>query len=389
MNRILINGIIGTNLAFTTVGLADVFNLGGGLTSLEMVLVGDEGNAGEGSGEGYTGPDPFAIPPFPRICGAVNYCYNIGKYEITTGQYTAFLNAVAKTDTNNLYMISMWSGYGGYNCKIQRTGTSGNYVYTVASDYANRPVTFILLGNTLRFCNWLTNGQPTGGQDASTTEDGSYTLTGITSSEQLLTVARNPGGRYFLPTEDEWYKAVYYDPAKPGGPGYWDYATRSDVLPGQDITFTLTYHPPQSTGAAKAVWLAPGGSITIAGAGIPADGVYKLAINYDNVSLGRTAEQDLRLMRVNANGSLSVIGTADSGNQPATGTLGDYGVNTAAKQVWANVGTLGTFTVGVPKEVVQVVKTTAAELACPGMTGILFGMMVLGFVGLNEKRTTH
>ena len=34
-----------------------------------------------------------------RICGSVGYAYNIGKYEVTAGQYTEFLNKVAGTDT--------------------------------------------------------------------------------------------------------------------------------------------------------------------------------------------------------------------------------------------------------------------------------------------------
>jgi probable HAF family extracellular repeat protein len=216
-----------------------------------------------------------------------------------------------------------------------------------------------------------------------TTHQETLTLTQATGRKIKFVLAQFPEGVHIGLNLSESQQILSSITNSSGQALAVDIQVRDD---GQDITFTLTYHPPQSTGAAKAVWLAPGGSITIAGAGIPADGVYKLAINYDNVSLGRTAEQDLRLMRVNANGSLSVIGTADSGNQPATATLGDYGINTAAKQVWANVDTLGTFTVGVPKEVVQVVKTTAAELACPGMTGILFGMMVLGFVGLNGKK---
>ena len=28
---------------------------------------------------------------------------------------------------------------------------------------------------------------------------------------------------YVIPTENEWYKAAYYDPNKPAGLGYWDY----------------------------------------------------------------------------------------------------------------------------------------------------------------------
>ena len=47
------------------------------------------GNAGELSGAGAGGYGPN------RVCGAVGYTYNIGKYEVTAGQYAAFLNAVA------------------------------------------------------------------------------------------------------------------------------------------------------------------------------------------------------------------------------------------------------------------------------------------------------
>jgi len=38
---------------------------------------------------------------------AVGYAYRIGKYEVTVGQYTAFLNAVAATDTFGLYNPNM------------------------------------------------------------------------------------------------------------------------------------------------------------------------------------------------------------------------------------------------------------------------------------------
>ena len=55
---------------------------------IETVTVGNPGNAGElsGAGAGGLGTD--------RICGAVDYTYNIGKFEIKAAQYTAFLNAV-------------------------------------------------------------------------------------------------------------------------------------------------------------------------------------------------------------------------------------------------------------------------------------------------------
>jgi hypothetical protein len=63
--------------------------------------------------------------------------------------------------------------------------------------------------DSLRFTNWLQNGQPVGGQNNSTTEDGAYTLTanGIADNS----IMRNGGATIFLTSEDEWYKAAYYD----------------------------------------------------------------------------------------------------------------------------------------------------------------------------------
>jgi len=42
--------------------------------------------------------------------------------------------------------------------------------------------------------------------------------------------AVNPGALYFLPTEDQWYKAAYYKGGSTNA-GYWDYATQSDTAP--------------------------------------------------------------------------------------------------------------------------------------------------------------
>ena len=61
-----------------TVGIAqaDVFNFGPGLTNLEMVTVGDPGNAGDFRyGTEYQGSEGG-----PASYGAVAYTYSIGKY---------------------------------------------------------------------------------------------------------------------------------------------------------------------------------------------------------------------------------------------------------------------------------------------------------------------
>ena len=39
--------------------------------------------------------------------GAVGYAYSIGTYDVTIGQYTEFLNKVAKTDTYGLYNTNL------------------------------------------------------------------------------------------------------------------------------------------------------------------------------------------------------------------------------------------------------------------------------------------
>ena len=192
-------------------------------TDIQTVIIGNPGNAGELSGVGVSGgygPD--------RVCGAVNYVYAIGKFETTAAQYTDFLNAVARTDTYGLFNQSMFSD--SYGCHIQRSGTAGNYTYSVAADWADRPVNYVNWGDAARFTNWLHNGQPTGAQDLTTTEDGSYYLNGARTMNELLSVTREPDATWVIPSEDEWYKAAYH--CNDGATGnYHRYPTGSDDVP--------------------------------------------------------------------------------------------------------------------------------------------------------------
>jgi formylglycine-generating enzyme required for sulfatase activity len=163
--------------------------------------------------------------------GSVDYAFSIGKFEVTAGQYTEFLNAVANDDTYLLYSLSMWTSDHG--CKIERTGSSPDYSYSVAGDWADRPVNFVSWGDAARFANWLHNGQPTGVQDLSTTEDGSYYLNGVfISNAELLAIVREPEAIWVIPSEDEWYKAAYDDDVTGN---YYDYPTRTDATPSNDL----------------------------------------------------------------------------------------------------------------------------------------------------------
>ena len=92
-------------------------------------------------------------------------------------------------------------------------------------DKGNKPVNYVSFIDTMRFANWLHNGQ-----NASDTEDGAYTVI----SGGLA--GRNPGATVFIPSQDEWYKAAYFDPANPdadggGTPDYWLFPTQSDSPP--------------------------------------------------------------------------------------------------------------------------------------------------------------
>lgn len=203
---------------------ADVLHMGPGLTSLEFVTVGNPGNASDTRlmRDGTTG------------YGAVGYAYRMGTFEVTAAQYTEFLNAVAKDDTYGLYYSSMGNPAVS-GCNIQQSGSPGSYGYTLASDWANRPVNYVSFANAARFCNWLNNGQPSGRQDSTTTEAGAYYVNGATddyatSNAALLTMTRSAAARYVIPTDDEWYKAAFHKNDGLTG-DYWAYPTQSNTAP--------------------------------------------------------------------------------------------------------------------------------------------------------------
>jgi formylglycine-generating enzyme required for sulfatase activity len=210
---------------------ADVFNMPSGQTSLGFVTVGDPGNAADTA----TG----------SLYGSVRYDYKIGEYDVTVGQYCQFLNAVAKTDTYGLYngdLAPMPGFQGNTNSMptigITQSGISGDYSYSVTGGYsqaANCPIFDVSWGDAARFCNWLQNDQPvygsgTPGEVAGSTETGAYTLNGADTNAALLAITRSAGATYFIPSENEWYKAAYFKGGSANA-GYWSYATQSNTAP--------------------------------------------------------------------------------------------------------------------------------------------------------------
>ena len=187
--------------------------------TIETVSVGNPGNADDTYGDGY---------------GGVGYEYRIGQFEVTNAQYCEFLTAVASnTDTYGLYNSSM--GSSTLSCKIQQTPVSGGYTYFVPLDDANRPVNYVSFWDASRFTNWLHNGQPSGLQGPDTTERGAYTLDGYKGSDGS-TIAKNSAAQWWIPSEDEWYKAAYHK--NDGSTGnYWYYPTKTALgtPPGRDM----------------------------------------------------------------------------------------------------------------------------------------------------------
>ena len=89
----------------------------------------------------------------------------------------------------------------------------------------DKPVNFVSFFDAMRFSNWLENGQGAG-----STESGVYSIgTGLDESRAV-------NARFFIPSEDEWYKAAYHDPVNAGADAngttdYWFYPTQSDIAP--------------------------------------------------------------------------------------------------------------------------------------------------------------
>ena len=182
----------------------------------QFVTVGNPGNAADTTGY-----------------GAVGYSYQMGRYDVTLAQYATFLNAVATTDTYGLYNPSMGTDLNIAGIARTPTSSGNGYNYSVIGS-GDRPVTYVSLFDAARFANWMQNGQPTGAQNASTTEAGAYTLGRTMGPFDLIT--KTPGATFYIPTENEWYKAAYYAPALNGGAGgYWKYATQSNILPGNVV----------------------------------------------------------------------------------------------------------------------------------------------------------
>jgi len=199
--RVLLIGIV----AAICLAVTSTSNAG----PIHWVTVGDPGNTADSAPAGY---------------GAVATSFQIMKYEFTNQQYTDFLNSVDAAGTNpySVYNTNMGSNARG---GIDFTdGAATGSKYGVKTNMADKPVNYVSWFDAARVSNWLMNGATS----SSSTEIGAYSLIGGQISGTVPSV--NPNATYYVPLEDQWYKAAYY---KGGGTnsGYWNFATQSDVAP--------------------------------------------------------------------------------------------------------------------------------------------------------------
>ena len=162
---------------------ADTFGTSGNEFTIDFVSIGNAGNAADTTGY-----------------GAVPYEYRVGKYEISQ-------NAITKATASGMANVTAgaWTG--------------------------SQPAANITWYEAAAFVNWLNTS--TGKTAAyNLTFSGSWSMQ-LWSSEQAWTAGgtnlyRNKNAHYFLPSENEWYKAAYYNAA---GTNYFLYPTASSSAP--------------------------------------------------------------------------------------------------------------------------------------------------------------
>jgi sulfatase modifying factor 1 len=173
------------------------FGSGGKAFTMDFVTIGNPGNLADTTG-------------LPNPAGSVARTFQMGKYEVSEQMIT----------------------------KATALGSLGITKNTRGVD---KPATSVSWNEAARFVNWLNTSQGHSPAYKFAVQPGGVGYS-ANANIQLWTVSdgaaynaanpyRNANAVYFLPSENEWYKAAYYDPNKPGGAGYWDYPTGSDTAP--------------------------------------------------------------------------------------------------------------------------------------------------------------
>ncbi|MCL4222187.1 MAG: SUMF1/EgtB/PvdO family nonheme iron enzyme [Phycisphaerales bacterium] len=183
-------------------------------------VIGDPGNRPANIEEGRRFFPPYAPEGFSA--GRVDYRYRVARTEVTVGQWLEFVNAYAPYydgPAHSLAFTGDWIVYAGSGSYRAIEG-SENFATNMAWRFA------------ARYCNWLHNGKSL---EQAAFENGAYdTSTFGQDANSYYTDQRthNPDALFWIPTLDEWTKAMHWDLTKNNGEGgYWRYPTSSDTAP--------------------------------------------------------------------------------------------------------------------------------------------------------------
>lgn len=214
------------------------------ITSLVCLGI-SAGMASAQSGEYWRGPldidfavvraagnEADAPDEFSRRFGRVDYNYSISAFEVSNRQYAQFLNSVS--GEGDPYGLWLPADGRRWHDEIRRFDNGrGGYRYQVVPGKETNPVVRVTHRSIFRMMNWMHNGMQA---DMATTDYGAYDTSRWGFDPNGLytdSMEPEPGARYWLAREDEWYKAAYFDPNRHGAgePGYWTYPTRHDEEP--------------------------------------------------------------------------------------------------------------------------------------------------------------
>lgn len=172
-----------------------------------------------------SGRPPIQQGPPVTIRG-VDHAYRISTRETTVAQYFEFVQAAAPfirdLGGSNGGLAGQSLGYGG--------SVGGVPQYFMQPGTENLPA-LSAFGYFAMMANWLHHGAPSReNATIDTFRTGAY-------NDFVNQPTRNEGARFWIPSSDEWHKAVYWDPNKDGqgNGGYWLFPDASDdpLIPGR------------------------------------------------------------------------------------------------------------------------------------------------------------
>lgn len=156
--------------------------------------------------------------------GSVPYEYRMATTEISTAQWMEFANSLAQRGP-------VWA----LQIDPQRWGARLNastFTYELRTDLDRAGevhVGGVSFSQAAVYCNWLQNGKR---NDDASLMSGAYDVLSLQAGNpELISTQRLPGAQYWIPTLDEWMKAVYWDPNKPTDDGWWWFPHMSDDVP--------------------------------------------------------------------------------------------------------------------------------------------------------------